>query len=78
MLHWLWPEQVPVNDSYVREALGIDAQGKDPYRKLVQWVFEQAARLEPQADEFVGLVEPRTVLRAIDTAVWWMADSSRD
>lgn len=78
MLHWLWPEQVPVNDAYVREVfLGIDGQGREPYRQLVLWTFERARELEPFESEIVGDIPPQTLLRAIDKAVWWDVDQAR-
>ena len=78
MLHWLWPEQVPVNDTYVREVfLGIDGQGREPYRQLVLWTFQRARELEPFESDVVGDVPPRTLLRAIDKAVWWDVDQAR-
>lgn len=78
LLHWLWPEQVPVNDTNVRnEWLGVKGQGRDPYRRVVLWMFKRAKALQSFEKEIVGEVEPRTVLRAIDKTVWWIVDENR-
>lgn len=74
MLHWLWSEQVPINDDNVRAWFGIEDQGHGPYRRLTSAVFEVAERLAPSTQEIVGAVEPKTILRAIDKTIWILVD----
>jgi hypothetical protein len=73
VLHWLLPWQVPAYDSYVRRCLGVPALWDHPqaYRKVAHDVF--ATSLGALGDlTWIGSVEPRSPLRAIDKCVWWL------
>jgi len=74
ILHWLQPRRFPIYDRLVRVHLACD--GKDPsesYRRIVSWQFEAARRLLQDRDAIVGDVHPRTLLRALDKYLWWVA-----
>ena len=70
MLHFLLPATVPIYDSRVRAHLKT-TQGIDAYRVIAQTARACVGKLVAQEAEIVGVVEPTTLLRAIDKFYWW-------
>lgn len=73
VLHWLCPWRVPVYDSYVRMVVGVptSAPPADAYQKIVRWEYETAATLIAEDSSWLGKLEPRSPLHAIDKFLWW-------
>jgi hypothetical protein len=78
VLHWLLPYQVPAYDSYVCQALGIRGAADQPelaYRKVAQEVLGAArviTRVITGNSSWVGALEPRSPVRALDKCLWWL------
>lgn len=73
VLHWLCPWRIPVYDSYVREVVAVpqSAHPKDAYQQIAQWEYGAAAILMAQDSAWLGDLEPRSPLHAIDKYLWW-------
>lgn len=71
ILHWQFPGQIPIYDSFVRKFLGISEEKKQAYREIVRWEYEVARELLPSREQAVGLSQPRFLFRAIDKYLWW-------
>jgi hypothetical protein len=71
-LHWLMPWRIPVYDSFVRRSLGIStgASPQSAYLDIVQWEFEIADSLMDGDSDWLGTVNPRSPLRALDKYLW--------
>ncbi len=72
-LHWLMPWRIPVYDSYVRTALGIvDTRPADSaYREIVRHEFRNTRKLSDEDPRWMGEVEPKSPIRALDKCLWW-------
>lgn len=77
VLHWLMPWRVPVYDSFVRRALGVPASWDHPqaYRKVTAEIFAMVQAMTGDPD-WIGLLEPRSPLRALDKLTWWAGGGS--
>lgn len=78
VLHWLLPWHIPVFDNYVRESLGVSA-GVDPYLNyhlVATKLFQAVQDLEDEDTAWLGGIEPRTPLRALDKCLWWLGGGS--
>jgi len=73
VLHWLMPWRVPVYDSFVRGALGVPASWDHPqaYSKIAAEVFAMASTMTG-IPAWIGSLEPRSPLRALDKVTWWL------
>ena len=73
VLHWLMPWRIPVYDSFVRSALGVPASWDHPqaYGKVTTEIFAMAQAMGPNLD-WIGPLEPRSPLRALDKLIWWV------
>ena len=73
VLHWLMPWRIPVLDDNVRRILGVPASwdASQAYPQVAYEVFAMA-RLEPEAPNWMGSLEPRSSLRALDKCLWWL------
>jgi hypothetical protein len=73
VLHWLLPWRVPVYDSFVRGSLGVPTSWDHPqaYRQVAKEIFAMA-RMTDQDSAWVGALEPRSPLRALDKCAWWL------
>ncbi len=73
VLHWLFPWHISVYDSFVRSTLLIPTSWshEDAYRKISDWEFRVAQQLTSQGSDWIGEVEPKSPLRAIDKYLWW-------
>jgi hypothetical protein len=72
VLHWLLPWRIPIYDRIVRDTLAIHMIGDEAYRQIVHWQFSVAASLGASNTDWLGTVEPRSPLRALDKYVWWI------
>jgi hypothetical protein len=72
-LHWLMPWRIPVYDSFVRKSLGIPGESnpQSAYWEIARWQFEVAGRLMDVDTDWLGIVNPRSPLRALDKYLWW-------
>jgi hypothetical protein len=72
VLHWLMPWRVPAFDRQVCELLGVPKKWDLPqaYRKVTMDVFEMA-RMTAGECNWIGELEPRSQLRALDKYIWW-------
>src|SRR5206468_2561070 len=79
VLHWLIPWRIPVNDSYVRTSLQIPEawSPNDQYREIVDREFALARKLSAEDSEWLGEVDPKSPLRAIDKYLWWKGGGHR-
>jgi hypothetical protein len=77
VLHWLMPWRVPVYDSFVRDALGVPKGWDHPqaYRKIAAEVFPMARTMTGNPG-WIGSLEPRSPLRALDKLAWWLGGGS--
>jgi len=77
VLHWLMPWRVPVYDSFVRRALGVPGSWDHPeaYRKVAVEVFAMAYTMTGDSS-WIGSLEPRSPLRALDKLAWWLGGGS--
>jgi hypothetical protein len=72
VLHWLLPWQVPVYDNYVRRELGVpEWEQPRAYRAVARSLIRMARELETEGNEWIGTVDPRSPLRALDKYFWW-------
>jgi len=67
------PWRVPVYDSFVRGALGVPASWDHPqaYSKIAAEVFAMASTMTG-IPAWIGSLEPRSPLRALDKVTWWL------
>lgn len=74
VLHWLMPWHVAIYDSFVCRSVGIpsSAPPERAYRELVEWENEAARRLDDGSSEWLGTVNPRSPIRAVDKYLWWV------
>ena len=72
-LHWLMPWRIPVYDGIVRRSLEIPAgtSHQSAYRHIAQWEFETSERLIHGDTDWLGTVDPRSPIRALDKYLWW-------
>lgn len=74
VLHWLLPYRVPAYDSYVCQSLGIGGAADHPeraYRTVAREVLS-AARTITVGASWLGTLEPRSPVRALDKCLWWL------
>jgi hypothetical protein len=73
VLHWLLPWQVPAFDQAVRAAVGVPGAWDLPraYRQVAIRMFAMARVVDPDA-AWIGPLEPRSPLRALDKCTWWL------
>ena len=72
ILHWLYPNKVPVYDAIARKSIApLKREGADAYREITKWEFDVSKLLGSQREEFIGNVGPYTMLRVLDKYVWW-------
>ena len=78
VLHWLMPWQIPVYDSFVKQALGIslNTEPKEAYISIVRAEYKAAKSLLQQDRVWLGEVEPRSAFRALDKYLWWLGGGS--
>jgi hypothetical protein len=74
VLHWLLPYQIPAYDAYICRSLGIAAAAGHPHRayRQVAEVILGIARTAPVDAPWLGTVEPRSPVRALDKCLWWL------
>ena len=67
------PWRIPAYDSFVKSALGIseDAEHEEAYIYIVRTEYQMARSLLQQSQAWLGDVEPRSALRALDKYLWW-------
>jgi hypothetical protein len=73
VLHWLLPWRIPVYDSFVRLRLGVPENSDYPeksYARVSEGVFRTARSLNAANLEWMGSLEPRSPLRALDKYFW--------
>jgi hypothetical protein len=70
VLHWLMPWRTPAYDSFVRASLAASGPPEYAYIDIVTWQFENAVRLMAEGSDWLGVVEPRSPLRALDKYLW--------
>ena len=77
VLHWLMPWHVPVYDSFVRRALGVPVSWDHPqaHRTVAAEVFALAGTMVEDS-AWIGFLEPRSPLRALDKLTWWLGGGS--
>lgn len=78
VLHWLLPARISVYDNFVRESLGVSAS-VDPlsnYYRVASKIFQAMQDLAADDSAWLGTVEPRTPLRALDKCLWWLGGGS--
>jgi hypothetical protein len=74
-LHWLLPWRIPVYDSFVRQSLRIPTTWDHPaaYRMMTQKLFSAARKFEAEDPAWMGEIGPKSPLRALDKAMWWLS-----
>lgn len=72
VLHWLMPWRVPAYDSFVRKSLGASGHQEYAYLDIARWEFDNALRLMAEGSDWLGSVNPRSPLRALDKYLWRM------
>lgn len=77
ILHWMFPDRIPVYDSFVRRYIHESGEGEAAYRTIVTWEYAAARSLTPFRERIVGQVQPATLFRAIDKFVWWTAGGQK-
>jgi hypothetical protein len=77
VLHWIMPWRVPVYDSFVRGILGVPASWDHPqaYSRVAAEVFALAGTMSGDS-AWMGSLEPRSPLRALDKLTWWLGGGS--
>jgi hypothetical protein len=73
VMHWLMPWTVSPYDSFVRKSHGIleRTYPRDAYREILAWQLKASERLLLGGDSWIGDVNPRSPLRALDKYLWW-------
>jgi len=73
-LHWLLPWRIPVYDSFVRERLGIPSTRDHPeaYHTMTRKLFSAACTFEDEDSAWMGEINPKSPLRALDKCLWWL------
>jgi hypothetical protein len=73
VLHWLLPWRVPAYDQLARASLNVPTSWDHPqaYSRLTREIFAMA-RIPAQDPTWVGSLEPRSPLRALDKCAWWL------
>jgi hypothetical protein len=73
VLHWLLPWRIPVYDTFARASLGVPTSWDHPqaYSRVTKEIFAMA-RIRSQDPNWVGSLEPRSPLRALDKCAWWL------
>ena len=72
-LHWLLPWRIPVYDRSVRQSLGISKDPPNPfsaYRETTQKLFSLARKFEAENPSWMGEIDPKSPLRALDKYLW--------
>ena len=78
VLHWLMPWRVAIYDSFVCKSVGIStASPQHAYAELVDWEFDAAERLSDGSSDWLGTVNPRSPIRALDKYLWWIGGGDR-
>jgi hypothetical protein len=74
VLHWLLPWRVPVYDNFVRRSLGVPTSWDHPqaYRQVTKETFAMV-RVTSLDSTWIGSLEPRSPLRALDKCLWWLS-----
>ena len=73
VLHWLLPWRIPVYDSFVRSSLGVPENSDHPekaYARVADELFRAARNITTVNPEWMGSLEPRSPLRALDKYFW--------
>jgi hypothetical protein len=83
VLHWLMPWQIPAYDSYVRKSFRIgepeDSQrNRDTYRLITRRIFADIRDVAAEDPGWLGLVEPKTLVRGFDKYHWWRGGGSEN
>ena len=80
VLHWLLPWRVPVYDAFVCRALRIPTSwdAAHAYRRVVREVYAAIPDVEAADRTWMGSVDPRSPLRAIDKWLWWVGGGNSD
>lgn len=78
VLHWLLPWQVPVYDAFVCRALRIPTSwdASAAYDRVVTEIYAALPEVAMTDSTWMGSVEPRSPLRAIDKWLWWLGGGS--
>ena len=77
VLHWLIPWHVPAYDSFVRGMVGVPVSWDhlQAYRKVAVEIFALADTMTGDS-AWIGSLQPRSPLRALDKLTWWLAGGS--
>jgi hypothetical protein len=78
VLHWLLPYRVPAYDAYVCQSLGIRGAADHPersYREVAREILGAAGAIA-DGESWLGAVEPRSPVRALDKCLWWLGGGS--
>jgi hypothetical protein len=71
-LHFLEPWAVPAYDLNVRKALGIPGEAPRAYRLVAARVLALAREAGAEDRDWLGPLEPRTLVRGLDKCLWWL------
>lgn len=79
VLHWILPWRIPIYDSFVRTMVGAPTSAipRDAYREIVTWEYHAAERLLAQDASWMGQLEPRSPLHALDKYLWWVGGGDK-
>lgn len=79
VLHWLSPWRVPVYDSFVRGQVGVPTSWDHPeaYRSVARGLFKMLGECGTWPGSWLGEIDPRSPLRALDKYLWWSAGGSQ-
>jgi hypothetical protein len=76
-LHWLLPWWIPVYDAFVCDQLGLSQNDpRSAYRGIVDWQYARAGKLLALGSDWIGNVNPRSPLRALDKYLWYAGGGS--
>jgi hypothetical protein len=80
VLHWLLPWRVPVYDAFVCRALRVPTSwdAADSYRRVVSEIYSAIPDVAAADRTWMGSVEPRSPLRAIDKWLWWVGGGNAE
>jgi hypothetical protein len=79
VLHWLLPWRIPIFDQYVRDFVGIPESWDLPkaYHGVAKEAFVAVHATEASDTAWLGSLEPRAPLRAIDKCLWWLGGGNK-
>lgn len=81
VLHWLLPWRIPVYDKNVRFILRVPENSDYPaksYARVADGVFRTARNISAANLEWMGSLEPRSPLRALDKYFWRVGGGDAD